>query len=56
MKKIVIAEHESGFYCACFIDQRLIAEIDLKTHESMFAWFRLMVGAYPGMYLNDEAA
>jgi hypothetical protein len=56
MYKWVVAEHPEGYYCAVFVDGNLLAEAEFKTRGQTVAWFKLVIGAYPDVYLNDEVA
>lgn len=54
-KKYEIFEYEEGFLCQVKINGESVGEFfEAFDHERMFAWLRLMTGAYPGTDFNSN--
>lgn len=45
------------YLCQVYQDGKPVGDhFEARDHEQMFAWLRLMVGAYPGTNFEDYAA
>lgn len=54
--KIVEDNELGGFLCCVLGDGIMLGEVHYApNHESMFAWLRLVMGNYPGMFVPEVA-